>query len=122
VVKSEVKAQCSFCGKDNTQVRKLVAGAGVYICSECVDLCNEIIAEETGDKPRLTDLKTMTDDQLLEGLQQAAVVAAQAEYSLHERIAELRGRGHTWAQLGTALGVTRQAAWERFARGGNAEE
>ena len=38
---------CTFCGKRAEQVKKLVAGPGVYICDECIDLCNEIIAEET---------------------------------------------------------------------------
>jgi ATP-dependent Clp protease ATP-binding subunit ClpX len=48
---------CSFCGKNQTQVLKLIAGPGVYICDECVDLCNEIIVEETGrrEKPDPTD-------------------------------------------------------------------
>lgn len=41
--------KCSFCGKSQKQVRKLIAGPGVYICNECIDLCNEIIAEELAD-------------------------------------------------------------------------
>ena len=39
--------KCSFCGKSQKQVRKLIGGSGVYICNECVDLCNEIIAEDS---------------------------------------------------------------------------
>jgi len=39
---------CSFCGKSQDQVRKLIAGPTVYICDECVDLCNDMIAEEIG--------------------------------------------------------------------------
>ena len=39
---------CSFCGKSQDEVRKLIAGPKVYICDECIDLCNDIIAEETG--------------------------------------------------------------------------
>lgn len=38
--------KCSFCGKSQDQVRKLIAGPGVYICDECVELCNEILEEE----------------------------------------------------------------------------
>src|SRR5438477_535123 len=38
---------CSFCGKSQRQVKKLIAGPGVYICDECIDLCNEIIADAT---------------------------------------------------------------------------
>ena len=40
--------KCSFCGKSQKQVRKLIAGPGVYICDECIELCNEIIEEELG--------------------------------------------------------------------------
>lgn len=44
--KYEAHLKCSFCGKSQEQVRKLIAGPGVYICDECVDLCNEILDEE----------------------------------------------------------------------------
>ena len=40
------KLNCSFCGKDQDEVKKLIAGPSVYICNECVDLCNDIIEEE----------------------------------------------------------------------------
>jgi ATP-dependent Clp protease ATP-binding subunit ClpX len=40
---------CSFCGKSQRQVKKLIAGPGVYICDECIDLCNEIIEEELSE-------------------------------------------------------------------------
>ncbi|HEX6338853.1 MAG TPA: ATP-dependent Clp protease ATP-binding subunit ClpX [Jiangellaceae bacterium] len=43
--------KCSFCGKSQKQVKKLIAGPGVYICDECIDLCNEIIEEELNDNP-----------------------------------------------------------------------
>ncbi len=47
---NEEKGQlkCSFCGKTQDQVRKLVAGPGVYICDECIELCTEIVEEELG--------------------------------------------------------------------------
>ncbi len=44
--------KCSFCGKSQKQVKKLIAGPGVYICDECIDLCNEIIEEEFSVDPR----------------------------------------------------------------------
>ncbi len=44
--------KCSFCGKAQNQVVKLIAGPGVYICDECVDLCNDIITEEVGGAPK----------------------------------------------------------------------
>ena len=45
--------KCSFCGKSQKQVKKLIAGPGVYICDECVDLCNEIIEEELAESSEL---------------------------------------------------------------------
>jgi ATP-dependent Clp protease ATP-binding subunit ClpX len=45
--------KCSFCGKSQKQVKKLIAGPGVYICDECIDLCNEIIEEEFSETPEL---------------------------------------------------------------------
>jgi ATP-dependent Clp protease ATP-binding subunit ClpX len=45
--------KCSFCGKSQRQVKKLIAGPGVYICDECIDLCNEIIEEELSETPEL---------------------------------------------------------------------
>ena len=45
--------KCSFCGKSQKQVKKLIAGPGVYICDECIDLCNEIIEEELNETSEL---------------------------------------------------------------------
>ncbi|MGK4455671.1 ClpX C4-type zinc finger protein, partial [Klebsiella pneumoniae] len=47
---------CSFCGKSEHEVRKLIAGPSVYICDECVDLCNDIIREEVHAKPQVKGL------------------------------------------------------------------
>ena len=46
--------KCSFCGKSQKQVKKLIAGPGVYICDECIDLCNEIIEEDVSDAGELS--------------------------------------------------------------------
>src|SRR5699024_3416533 len=58
---NEEKGQlkCSFCGKGQEQVRKLVAGPGVYICDECIELCTEIVEEELGTEEE-TELKEIT--------------------------------------------------------------
>src|SRR5512135_3210725 len=50
--KTKVPYRCSFCGKSQEQVRKLIAGQGVYICDECINLCQEIIEEEMLEAPR----------------------------------------------------------------------
>ena len=68
---SDEKGQlkCSFCGKIQDQVKKLVAGPGVYICDECIELCNEIIEEELmdetdfelGELPKPKEIKAFLD-------------------------------------------------------------
>ena len=52
---------CSFCGKNEDQVRKLIAGPGVYICDECIDLCQEILDEELGSQEPRTSPGTTED-------------------------------------------------------------
>ena len=54
MAKFEAHLKCSFCGKSQEQVRKLIAGPGVYICDECIDLCNEILDEEILESPGKT--------------------------------------------------------------------
>ncbi|WP_028709516.1 ATP-dependent Clp protease ATP-binding subunit ClpX [Propionicicella superfundia] len=55
--------KCSFCGKSQKQVKKLIAGPGVYICDECIDLCNEIIEEEFSDGPEVGTLEELPKPQ-----------------------------------------------------------
>ena len=54
----KVPYRCSFCGKSQEQVRKLIAGQGVYICDECINLCQEIIDEELLDQPKTKPVST----------------------------------------------------------------
>ncbi len=106
---------CSFCIKDSAAVRKVIAGPGVYICNECVQLCNTIL--ETADsspQAPIATLQAMTDEQILDELPRIAAVGAQVEASLQERVGLLRQRKVTWARIGVAFGMTRQSAWERF--------
>lgn len=111
-----VSVRCSFCGKASTEVNKIVAGAGVYICNECVGLCNTILEQEatTSQKPHLTTWESMTDEQLLEHIPRIAAVEAQVARNLREWVGELRNRDVTWERIGSALSITRQSAWERF--------
>ena len=51
MAKFDAHLKCSFCGKSQDQVRKLIAGPGVYVCDECIDLCNEILDEELVESP-----------------------------------------------------------------------
>ncbi len=92
---SEDKGQlkCSFCGKAQEQVRKLVAGPGVYICDECIELCNEIIEEDSGeegelnlvDLPKPQEIKK-TLDQYVIGQEEAKKSLSVAVYNHYKRV------------------------------------
>ncbi|GIH22307.1 hypothetical protein Aph01nite_06170 [Acrocarpospora phusangensis] len=109
-------ARCSFCGKPDTEVDKLVAGAGVHICNECVALAASIIegSPTSPARPRVPVWESLTDEEMLNHIPRVAAHIEQAEADLRAWVQELRRRGVTWAKIGEALGVTRQAAWERF--------
>ena len=85
--------KCSFCGKSQKQVKKLIAGPGVYICDECIDLCNEIIDEEftqQGDAaidqlPVPRDIRAFLDEYVV-GQEQAKKVLAVAVFNHYRRI------------------------------------
>jgi ATP-dependent Clp protease ATP-binding subunit ClpX len=85
--------KCSFCGKTQKQVKKLIAGPGVYICDECIDLCNEIIEEElteTGefaldDLPKPREIFAFLDDYIV-GQEQAKKILSVAVYNHYKRV------------------------------------
>ena len=85
--------KCSFCGKTQDQVKKLVAGPGVYICDECIELCNEIIEEELaedlglelGDIPKPLEIRETLDDYVI-GQDTAKKSLAVAVYNHYKRI------------------------------------
>lgn len=109
-------ARCSFCTKPNTQVAKLVAGPGVYICNDCVELSASII-DGTVDgpaRPRGALWESLADAEMLDHIPRVAAHVDEAEADLRSWVRELRRRGVTWTRVGEALGVTRQSAWERF--------
>lgn len=84
---------CSFCGKTQDQVRKLVAGQGVYICDECVELCAEIVEEEVGldehfelkDVPKPREIQSILDEYII-GQDRAKKSLAVAVYNHYKRI------------------------------------
>jgi hypothetical protein len=110
---------CSFCAKPSADVEKVIAGPGVYICNECVGLCNDILRSEQ-QEPLESDTRLsaweegMADEQILDQLPRIAAVGAQTEASLQRLVTILRERKVTWARIGAALRITRQSAWERF--------
>jgi len=92
--------KCSFCGKSQKQVRKLIAGPGVYICDECIDLCNEIIEEELAETSdvKLDDLPKPTAireylDQYVIGQDTAKKALSVAVYNHYKRIQAGPDRG-----------------------------
>jgi hypothetical protein len=108
-------ATCSFCLKPDDEVAKLVAGPGVYICNECVDLCHLIISNPPSLPPGMTSWEEDLDlEGVLACLPRMATVGAQAESNLARFVKKSRQRGATWAVIGASLGMTRQSAWERF--------
>jgi ATP-dependent Clp protease ATP-binding subunit ClpX len=85
--------KCSFCGKSQKQVKKLIAGPGVYICDECIDLCNEIIEEELAETPelKLEDLPKPKEiyeflNDYIVGQENAKKVLSVAVYNHYKRI------------------------------------
>ena len=113
--KERVIATCSFCLKPSDEVERLVAGPGVYICNECVDLCSQVISSPPKLPPRLTSWEESLDlDGTLASLPRIAAAGAQVEDNLTRFVRRARELGGTWAAIGTALGMTRQSAWERF--------
>ncbi len=85
--------KCSFCGKSQKQVKKLIAGPGVYICDECIDLCNEIIDEElagpsddpVGDLPVPREIYDFLDDYIV-GQESAKRILSVAVYNHYKRV------------------------------------
>jgi len=85
--------KCSFCGKSQKQVKKLIAGPGVYICDECIDLCNEIVEEELaetsdvslGELPSPREIYSFLNDYIV-GQEQAKRILSVAVYNHYKRV------------------------------------
>ena len=121
---------CSFCNKSQSEVAKLVAGPGVYICNECIDLCNRIIshelnqaADQSAQRDRSTESKDPTtikaweglsDEDLLGEMVRAHAAHHNVDRAVARHVSALRARGVSWARIGESLGMARQSAWERF--------
>src|SRR5699024_6343443 len=87
---------CSFCGKSQEQVKKIVAGPGVYICNECIDLCKEIIDKEFSDVgygeflevPKPQEIRSILNDYVI-GQEQAKKSLSVAVYNHYKRINQI---------------------------------
>ncbi|WP_183093694.1 ClpX C4-type zinc finger protein [Nocardioides stalactiti] len=107
---------CSFCGEQGSQQRRLAGGLGAMICFPCL----ESYYEDTRSPERVAARSRAVWDEMsdLELLGYLPLIVRSAEQNaafVHDWVALLRDRKVSWAQVGKALGVSRQAAWERFA-------
>jgi hypothetical protein len=106
---------CSFCFKSQHEVAMLISGpAGIYICNECVDLCNEWIARRPPKSSKSSPAEELPTERLLERLQAIEETVQGKGNQLQSVIDVLRSRELSWAQIGAALSISRQSAWERF--------
>ncbi|CEA08350.1 ATP-dependent Clp protease ATP-binding subunit ClpX [Arthrobacter saudimassiliensis] len=103
--------KCSFCGKSQKQVRKLIAGPGVYICDECIDLCNEIIEEELSEVSDLGSFELPKPREIFESLQEYVIgqepakrALAVAVYNHYKRIQAGNHAGRATGTLGEGSG------------------
>jgi ATP-dependent Clp protease ATP-binding subunit ClpX len=102
---------CSFCGKSQKEVKKLIAGPTVYICDECIELCNDIIAEEYGQEetpaqtshlPKPLEIKESLDEYVI-GQETAKKILAVAVYNHYRRIEAEAGVGEVELQKANVL-------------------
>ncbi|MBL7666100.1 MAG: ATP-dependent Clp protease ATP-binding subunit ClpX, partial [Bacteriovoracaceae bacterium] len=98
---------CSFCGKSQKEVKKLIAGPGVYICDECIELCNDIIYEDSvkasttatlDNVPKPSEIKTHLDQYVI-GQERAKKIISVAVHNHYKRIAHRPGRGSDDVEL-----------------------
>ena len=110
------KLNCSFCGKSEDEIAKLAAGpSGIYICDECVGVCQAIMHGEGAGLSRAFDPKTWPKERLLALLGPVNAAADAYREHLQTIVETLRAQGVSWAVIAKSLGVSRQTAWERFA-------
>ena len=111
--------RCSFCGKSQEEVKTLVAGPGVFICDECVQLCQAII-EKKPAKPATQEVQNpllpenAPTENLLKTLAGYNGAFERVDAGMQDIVDILREREVSWATIGQALAVSRQAAWKRF--------
>jgi len=110
--KSTAKLFCSFCRKSAKEVPSLIAGPGVHICGDCVKTCNTILSGLPSDG--FAGWDALADDKLLDNLERSQSAFEASRAVLQQQIDTLRKREVSWSRIGEALGVSRQAAWERF--------
>jgi|SRR5215472_14175897 len=111
-------SRCTFCTKAQTEVKTLVAGPGVFICDECVQICRQVI-----NKKRKAATQEVSNSLLPDNAPTETLLKTLAGYNgaferinaaMQDIVDILREREVSWAGIGQALAVSRQAAWKRF--------
>ena len=105
---------CSFCNKNNGEVKKLIAGPGVYICDECIGLCNTILGEEKSGTDTAPSLDEAPVDQLVMILAAMARTAHSMEERLGEWARKLAERGVPVSTIASQIGITEVELRARF--------
>ena len=108
------RANCAVCRKHNRQVKKIVAGPGVYICNECVGLCNEVIAQVEEQPDSVRRSSGPAPDRLLEWLPSIANTLRSVEADIARKVGRLRQQGVGWNRISEALGMSESEATQRF--------
>ena len=114
---------CSFCGVQGTEHTMFAGGHGAMMCADCVNFFHDKFASEEGRRSISLRARArlpwdeMSDTEILAKLPMIAATATQVTSFLGDWVQLARERGLSWTEIGQALGVSRQAAWERFSRG-----
>lgn len=107
---------CSFCGRPGERGTPLAGGLGALMCRDCVQRYHAIFSSTRRTKAvSRPPWEDMDDADLLQMLPAIVDTSTQVQEFLTEWIDLIRGRDVTWERIGNALGISRQAAWERFA-------
>jgi ClpX C4-type zinc finger len=117
VADGPVLASCSFCKKDNRQVKGLVAGPGVYICDECVALSGQLVGPEMPPEEsagRRAQFTNRSQAEILASLPALARTAAEVEAELRRWVLRLRELGTSWGSIAAALELSESEVRGRF--------
>jgi hypothetical protein len=111
---TEILISCSFCSKTNKMVKKLIAGPGVYICDDCIRLCNEILVGEGVENEPAPSLDDSPIERLLSILGEMANTTRSMEANLTRWAKRLHARGASVNAIARAVGVPDDQARQRF--------
>ena len=115
---SPIGRVCSFCGLVGTASTNFAGGLGAMMCQDCLDMYTRLFAtRESILSIRRPPWEQLSDEELLAKLPLISAAAEQSVEYLRDWVGLARERGLSWTDIGAALGISRQAAWERFSKG-----